>query len=314
MPPYIMAFWSKKNTAKKTSMVQKTHDSFRRLLDIFSTQSTLSDAHWDALRRALLATDVGMAITAEIMKSIQHTAKKQAIRDYADLYPLLHRLLRDRLPQKNWDTPPKHTPQIILMVGVNGGGKTTSCAKLTHHFKQQQCSTLLAAGDTFRAAAIEQLDHWATQLDVPIIKQQHGADSAALLFDAHRAATARQIQYVIADTAGRMTTQQPLMAELRKIKEVASRCMQEGQPEVWLTIDACLGQHSLVQAQSFHEEVGLTGCIITKLDHSAKGGMLFAISETCNLPIYFIGTGEKHQDWQAFDADAFVTDFLPQSL
>jgi fused signal recognition particle receptor len=201
-------------------------------------------------------------------------------------------------------------PFVVLMVGVNGAGKTTTIGKLAKRFKDQGLSVMLAAGDTFRAAAVEQLQAWGERNDVPVIAQHSGADPAAVIFDAWDAARARGIDVLLADTAGRLQNQQGLMDELSKISRVVARRDETAPHEIMLVLDASQGQNALVQAQKFHEALGLTGITVTKLDGSAKGGILLAIANELHVPVRFIGIGESAEDMQPFSASEFVDALL----
>ncbi len=201
-------------------------------------------------------------------------------------------------------------PFVILMVGVNGAGKTTTIGKLARRFKDQGYSVMLAAGDTFRAAAVEQLQAWGDRNDVPVIAQQAGADPAAVIFDAMDAARARDIDILLADTAGRLQSQSGLMDELKKVKRVISRRDETAPHEIMLVLDASQGQNALVQAEKFHEALGLTGLTVTKLDGSAKGGILLAIADRIGVPVRFIGIGESAEDMQPFAAEEFASALL----
>jgi fused signal recognition particle receptor len=196
------------------------------------------------------------------------------------------------------------------MVGVNGAGKTTTIGKLARRLKDQGLSVMLAAGDTFRAAAVEQLQAWGERNDVPVIAQQSGADPAAVVFDAWEAASARDIDVLLADTAGRLQNQQGLMDELAKIKRVVARQDESAPQEIMLVLDASQGQNALVQAEKFHEAIGLTGITVTKLDGSAKGGILLAIANKLEVPVRFIGIGETAEDMQTFSAEEFTDALL----
>ncbi len=207
---------------------------------------------------------------------------------------------------KHLEIPEQSNPFVILMVGVNGAGKTTTIGKLARRLKDSGRSVMLAAGDTFRAAAVEQLQAWGERNDVPVIAQQSGADPAAVIFDAWQAASARGIDVLLADTAGRLQNQQGLMDELAKIKRVVQRHDPDAPHETMLVLDASQGQNALVQAEKFHEALGLSGITVTKLDGSAKGGILFAIANRLGVPVRFIGIGEAAEDMQPFNADEFV--------
>jgi fused signal recognition particle receptor len=202
------------------------------------------------------------------------------------------------------------TPFVILVVGVNGAGKTTSIGKLARRMKEHGLKVMLAAGDTFRAAAVEQLQIWGQRNDVPVIAQAAGADPAAVAFDAVQAAKARGADVLLADTAGRLHTQSNLMEELKKVKRVIGRVDARAPHEVLLVLDASQGQNALQQAKLFHEALGVTGIVLTKLDGTAKGGIIFAIASELKLPIRFVGTGESAEDFDEFDADSFVDALL----
>ena len=206
---------------------------------------------------------------------------------------------------------PARKPFVILMVGVNGVGKTTTIGKLARRYKDDGLSVMLAAGDTFRAAAVEQLKTWGERNDVPVMAQGQGADSAAVVFDALQSAKARGTDVLIADTAGRLHTQEHLMAELGKIRRVMSRIDPDAPHEVMLVVDAGTGQNALIQAQQFNKAVQLTGITVTKLDGTARGGIVFAIAEAMQIPIRFIGVGERAVDLRPFDAGTFVHAVLP---
>ena len=225
------------------------------------------------------------------------------------VYEALKIHLQNYLGQKsatiNFETT-DDSPFVILMVGVNGAGKTTTIGKLAKQFQQQGKKVMLAAGDTFRAAAVEQLQVWGERNDIPVIAQHTGADSASVIFDALQAAKARKIDVLIADTAGRLHTQSNLMEELKKVKRVLQKLDPEAPHETMLVLDASIGQNALVQARQFHEAVGLTGITMTKLDGTAKGGILFAIANELGIPFRYIGVGEGIEDLRPFDAAQFV--------
>lgn len=209
--------------------------------------------------------------------------------------------------------PEAETPFVLLMIGINGAGKTTTIGKLAKHFKDQGKSVMLAAGDTFRAAAIEQLTAWGEKNEIPVLAQQHGADSASVIFDAFQSAKARKIDILIADTAGRLHTQQGLMAELAKIKRVIQKIDAQAPHETLLVLDASIGQNALQQAKEFHSAIGVTGIVMTKLDGTAKGGMLLSIAKNLEIPIRFIGVGEQIDDMQPFNAQAVVEAIFAES-
>jgi fused signal recognition particle receptor len=262
----------------------------------------------DELETRLLAADVGVEITSEILADLHRRVSRNELADVealarvlrADLLAILEPVARPLVIDRS------RKPYVVLVVGVNGSGKTTSIGKLARRFRDEGLKVVLAAGDTFRAAAVEQLTVWAERNGVPIVAQQTGADPAAVIFDAVRSAQARGADVVIADTAGRLHTQSHLMDELRKIKRVIQRLDPAAPHEVLLVLDAGLGQNALRQAAQFHEALGVTGLVITKLDGTAKGGVVVAIARRFGLPVRFVGVGESVEDFGPFDAGAFV--------
>jgi fused signal recognition particle receptor len=265
----------------------------------------------EELEAELVMADVGVDATERIMSSLQKRLARKELRDVEALRDGLKRSIVDIL--KPVEQPLQVVPStndgpfVILMIGVNGAGKTTTIGKLARRFREQGLSVMLAAGDTFRAAAVEQLQAWGQRNDVPVIAQHAGADPAAVVFDAYAAARARNIDVLLADTAGRLQNQQGLMDELAKIKRVLARHHPAAPQEVMLVLDASLGQNALVQAEKFHEALSLTGITVTKLDGSAKGGILLAIAERLGVPVRFIGIGESAEDMQPFSADDFAS-------
>ncbi|MEJ2322761.1 MAG: signal recognition particle-docking protein FtsY [Gammaproteobacteria bacterium] len=266
----------------------------------------------EELESMLVMADVGVDTTARIIEDLQKSLARKELKDLESLRNGLRHSLVDILSpvEQPLDIDPQQRPFVILMVGVNGAGKTTTIGKLARRFKQQGMSVMLAAGDTFRAAAVEQLQAWGQRNDVPVIAQQSGADPAAVIFDAWEAARARGIDVLLADTAGRLQNQQGLMDELSKIRRVIARRDETAPHEIMLVLDASQGQNALVQAQKFHDALGLTGITVTKLDGSAKGGILLAIANALQVPVRFIGIGEKAEDMQPFVAGEFVDALL----
>ena len=261
-------------------------------------------------RTALIQADVGLTLTQALITEAEKALPKQP-----DPKATLEALKQALYTQCLSNTPTHFTLELealtsILVVGINGAGKTTTIAKLAHHFKHEGHSVLLAAGDTYRAAAIEQLKHWGQRSGVPVIAQRPGADSASVIFDALKAAQARQSTVMIADTAGRLHTQHNLMEELSKIKRVMGKADHKAPQHTWLVLDGTLGQNALTQVKTFHDTLGLTGLIMTKLDGSAQGGMLLNIQKTFDLPILFIGVGEQAEDLQPFETHAFIEALL----
>ena len=259
------------------------------------------------LESLLVMADVGIDTTERIIGELQDQLKRKELKDVDALRAGMRRALLHILEPvaEPLEIPQQDNPFVVLMVGVNGAGKTTTIGKLAKRFRDQGLSVMLAAGDTFRAAAVEQLQAWGERNDVPVIAQHAGADPAAVVFDAWEAAKARQIDVLLADTAGRLQNQQGLMDELAKVKRVIGRRDDAAPHEIMLVLDASQGQNALVQAEKFHEALGLTGITVTKLDGSAKGGILLAIANQLQVPVRFIGIGESAEDMQPFAADEF---------
>ncbi len=264
------------------------------------------------LEASLVMADVGVDATERIIGELQKSLERKELKDIDALKAGLRRTMTGilRPVEAPLEIERRDTPFVILMVGVNGAGKTTTIGKLARRLKDQGLSVMLAAGDTFRAAAVEQLQAWGERNAVTVIAQQAGADPAAVIFDAYQAASARNVDVLLADTAGRLQNQQGLMDELVKIKRVLARHDPAAPHEVMLVLDASLGQNALVQAQKFDAAVGLSGITVTKLDGSAKGGILLAIADKLGVPVRFIGIGEKAEDMQPFSAEDFVDALL----
>ena len=266
----------------------------------------------DELESLLVMADVGVDTTERIIADLQKRLARNELKDVEALRNGLGSSLREILAPVEQPLTIRQTggPFVILMVGVNGAGKTTTIGKMARRFKDDGYSVMLAAGDTFRAAAVEQLQAWGERNDVPVISQQAGADPAAVIFDAWEAARARGTDILLADTAGRLQSQAGLMDELAKVKRVIARRDETAPHEVMLVLDASQGQNALVQAEKFHAALGLTGITVTKLDGSAKGGILLAIADKLKIPVRFIGIGEAAEDMQPFSADEFVDALL----
>lgn len=267
----------------------------------------IDDDLFEELEEQLLIADVGVDTTRKIIASLTEGASRKQLRDAEALYGLL----KDEMGQilAKVDEPLSiegKTPFVILMVGVNGVGKTTTIGKLARQFEQQGKSVMLAAGDTFRAAAVEQLQVWGQRNNIPVIAQHTGADSASVIFDAIQAAKARNVDVLIADTAGRLQNKSHLMEELKKIVRVMKKLDEDAPHEVMLTIDASTGQNAISQTKLFHEAVGLTGITLTKLDGTAKGGVIFSVADQFGIPIRYIGVGERIEDLRPFKSDDFI--------
>jgi fused signal recognition particle receptor len=272
----------------------------------------IDDAVLDELETRLITADVGVETTERILSGLRKKVQRKELSDLNALLKALRSELVDVLTpvEKPLHIDPAHAPFAILVVGVNGAGKTTSIGKLTRLVKNDGKKVLLAAGDTFRAAAVEQLQIWGQRNNVPVIAQATGADPAAVVFDAMQAAKARNIDVMIADTAGRLHTQSNLMDELKKVKRVMGRVDASAPHEILLVLDASQGQNALQQARLFNEALGVTGIVLTKLDGTAKGGIIFAIANELGIPVRFIGIGETAEDFQPFEAEAFVDALL----
>jgi fused signal recognition particle receptor len=265
---------------------------------------------WDELEETLIRADLGVPMSLRIVASLQERAKTSTItsNDIAEVARAeIARVLPIAPPPIK---PLAAKPKVILIVGVNGTGKTTSTAKLAHYFKSRRHTVLLAAADTFRAAAIEQLGVWAERIGVEMIKGQYNADPAALCYDAYQAADQRDIEFLLCDTAGRLHTKINLMGELEKVKRSIAKHDAKAPHETLLVVDATTGSNALAQAKEFHQAVGLTGLIVTKLDGSGKGGIVIAIQDELGIPTRFVGTGEKVGDLEAFDGRTFIDKML----
>lgn len=262
----------------------------------------------DELETLLISADLGMDITKNILDNLHNDLKRNQLTEsravYANLHKQLKRLMLDN--QEELVINKDVRPFVILMVGVNGAGKTTTIGKLAKQYALQGKKVMLAAGDTFRAAAVEQLQEWGARNSIPVIAQHTGADSASVIYDALQAAKARGIDILIADTAGRLHTQSNLMEELRKVKKVLHKLDAKAPHETMLVLDAGIGQNALNQACQFNDAIGITGITMTKLDGTARGGILFAIANELKIPFRYVGIGEGIDDLRSFDANAFV--------
>lgn len=272
----------------------------------------IDDEVLEELETRLLMADLGMDVTRKIMNDLTQQVDRQQLDDMDALMQALHKKMTQILEPvaEPLSTQAEHQPTVLLMVGINGAGKTTTIGKIAKQFQQQGQSVMLAAGDTFRAAAVEQLTIWGERNHIPVIAQGTGADTASVIYDAVQSAKARQIDILLADTAGRLHTQSNLMDELKKVKRVIQKLDPQAPHEIMLIVDASIGQNALLQAQQFHEALGVTGITITKLDGTAKGGIVFAIAEQLKIPVRYIGVGESIDDLQTFDAEAFTRALL----
>ena len=278
------------------------------LADLFSAGKKIDEELLEEIETTLLMADVGVTATSEIIDALTDKLERNQLKDGEALRKALREELRDLLAGvcKPLEIDAGKQPYVILMVGVNGVGKTTTIGKLTKKFQSEGKSVLLAAGDTFRAAAVEQLQVWGERNNVPVVAQHTGADSASVIFDAIQSAKSRGVDVVIADTAGRLQNKDNLMNELSKVVRVMKKLDESAPHEVMLVLDAGTGQNALSQAQVFQQAVGVSGITLTKLDGTAKGGIVFAIARQLQLPIRFIGVGEQADDLRSFDAETFV--------
>jgi fused signal recognition particle receptor len=290
------------------SGVEKTRAGLvTRLEDALAGRKEIDADLLDELEYTLVSADIGIKTTTEILERIRQQVDRRMVGDASELRGLIRQHLLEILqaterPLPHVDEP----PAVVMVVGVNGAGKTTSIGKLAKRYKAEGRSVLLCAADTFRAAAIEQLEIWGERTATEVIRQKPGADPSAVLFDALHAARARQVDYVIVDTAGRLQTKANLMAELEKMRRTASRVIPGAPHEVLLVLDATTGQNGLEQARRFTETSGVTGIVLAKLDGTAKGGVVIAIARELNLPIRYVGIGEKIDDLLPFDPEKFI--------
>ena len=286
--------------------LERTRERWKGALDVLRRAPKIDESVYEDLEAELLGADVGTAATQSLIDRLRKAQRDRKLEDSADLEAELKAALVELLTPLERTLPAKPPkPFVILLAGVNGAGKTTTIAKLTHLFQSQGKSVLLAAGDTFRAAAVEQLMEWGRRHNVTVVAQDKG-DSAAVIFDAIQSARAKGIDVVLADTAGRLPTQLHLMDEIRKVKRVMAKADAAAPHETWVVIDANTGQNAVRQVKAFDEALGLTGLVITKLDGTAKGGAVAAIAREHPVPIRFIGIGEKPADLRPFVAADFV--------
>jgi fused signal recognition particle receptor len=303
----------KEEQADLEAGLEKTRTGlFDKLKTAVAGKDTVDDEVLDDLEEVLVTSDVGVNTTVEIIRRIEARVSRDKYVSTKDLQELMRAEIADLLLQNaterpaDFDAPLPNAPHVVMVVGVNGVGKTTSIGKIAHHYKQAGKSVLLGAADTFRAAATEQLDIWATRSGVDIIKQYQGADPAAVAFDTLAAAKARAFEVVLIDTAGRLHNQVGLMDELSKVRRVMDRQVAGAPHEVLLVLDASTGQNALVQAREFIKFAGLTGLVLTKLDGTAKGGIVIGISNELQIPVKYIGVGEGIEHLQVFDRASFV--------
>lgn len=307
----------KESIASKTEAVtkqfkdglEKSRKGFvEKMTDLITRRKKIDEEFFEELEEILIGADVGVNTVMKLIDDLRSEVRKQRIEDAAELQPILSEMLADLL-RGDEDNEIRLNPDgitVILFVGVNGVGKTTTIGKLAHHFKQQGKKVIMAAGDTFRAGAIEQLEVWGNRVGVDVIKQHSGSDPAAVMFDAVQAAKQRGADILLCDTAGRLQNKSNLMEELNKIYRVIQREIPGAPHEVLMVLDATTGQNALSQAKLFGEKSGVTGLVLTKLDGTAKGGIVIAIRQELSLPVKLVGLGEKMEDLQKFDSEQFV--------
>ncbi|HYW44474.1 MAG TPA: signal recognition particle-docking protein FtsY [Bryobacteraceae bacterium] len=293
---------------KLKSGVQKTRAGLVTALeDALQGKKEIDADLLDELESTLIASDMGVRTTEEILERIRQRVERHQLNDAAELRGLIREQLLEIL-EASQRAPARvaEPPAVVLVVGVNGSGKTTTIGKLAQRYKNDHRSVILCAADTFRAAAIEQLEIWGARTGTPVVRQNPGSDPSAVLFDALNAARARKADYVVVDTAGRLQTKENLMAELQKMSRTAKKVIPDAPHEVLLVLDATTGQNGLEQARKFTETSGVTGIVLAKLDGTAKGGIVVAIARELNLPIRYIGVGEKVDDLLPFDPEKFI--------
>ncbi len=275
-------------------------------LNLFSGFSAIDDDFYEELEERLILSDMGMDTTLKAVEELKSRVKRERLKSQEEVSDCLRRVLREMLEVGGQDLRLNTRPSVALFIGVNGVGKTTTIGKLAAALKAQGKKVLLCAGDTFRAAAADQLTIWSQRAGVEIVKQHEGADPAAVVFDAVSAARARGTDVILVDTAGRLHNKQNLMNELNKISRVIDRELPECDRETLLVLDATTGQNGLIQAKQFRESAGVTGIVLTKLDGTAKGGITVAIADALQIPVKYVGLGEGIEDLRPFDAEAFV--------
>ncbi len=316
-----MKFFSRKNNTEKSandlaqekgSISSRLRNALKRtrsgLEDIFAGKREINAEFLEDLESSLIMADIGAQMTDEIIQSLTQSLNRNELKDIDSVKQALRTFLISSLEANAIESNISNTekPHVIFVVGVNGVGKTTTIGKLANNFKKEGKRILLAAGDTYRAAAVEQLQIWGNRIDVPVVAQQTGADSASVIYDAIESARAKDIDVVIADTAGRLHNKDNLMEELAKIKRVASKLSDNAPHEVLLVLDAATGQNALSQMSEFHKAVDVTGLVLTKLDGTAKGGILISLAKQFPVDIKYIGVGEGIDDLKIFEAELFV--------
>lgn len=284
----------------------KTRDGLTdKINEVLKLAITIDEDLYEELEEILITSDVGMDTTVDIIERLRNKIRKEKINDPKEVKPALKEVIREMLLEGNYEND-ENSKRVMLIIGVNGVGKTTSIGKLAAKNKEEGKKVLLAAADTFRAAAIDQLEVWSNRADVDIVKHQEGSDPAAVVFDAIQASKARNVDLLICDTAGRLHNKKNLMNELEKINRIIDRELEGFKKETLLVLDATTGQNAVIQAKQFMEACPIDGIILTKLDGTAKGGVVLSIKQSLNIPVRYIGVGEGIDDLQKFDAEAFA--------
>ncbi len=292
--------------AKMKKGLLKTKDSFTASIDnVFKAFSSIDDDFYDELEETLILADLGARTSMEIIETLRDKVQELKIKDTEEVKQVLIDIITEILNRENEPLEIK-SPTVILVIGVNGAGKTTSIGKLANLYKSEGKSVLLAAGDTFRAAAIEQLEEWGRRSDIPVIKHAENADSSAVIYDAIKSSQAKNIDVLICDTAGRLHNKKNLMAELEKINRVIAKEYGNANLETFLVLDGTAGQNALEQAKQFNEVCKISGLVLTKLDGTAKGGIIISIKNEMKIPVRYIGVGESIEDLQSFDSGMFA--------
>ncbi len=293
--------------ALKTGLSRTRGGFIARLGEVFVGRKEIDAALLLQIEKILLTADIGVHTTARMVEELRTSLGRQSLADADAIWDFLRKRAVEILKVQSRPLAlASAQPFVLLVIGVNGSGKTTTIGKLGHKWKEQGSSVLLAAGDTFRAAATEQLEVWADRMGAPVVRGKEGADPSSVLFEAVKRAQAESIQVVIADTAGRLHTKQALMDELEKVRRVLAKAMPGAPHETWLVIDAGTGQNAIAQAKVFTQAMAVTGIVLTKLDGTAKGGVILGIADELKLPVRYIGVGERIEDLREFDADEFV--------
>ena len=287
--------------------LSKTRDGFTdKINEVLKLAITIDDDFYEELEEVLIMADIGMDTTVEIIDRLKDKIRKEKINEVEMVYPALKEVIKDMLLEGVEEEEDNGEKKVLLVIGVNGVGKTTSIGKLAAKNKEEGKKVLLAAADTFRAAAIDQLEVWSQRANVELIKHEEGSDPAAVVFDAIQAAKARNTDLLICDTAGRLHNKKNLMNELSKINRIIDREFSEAKKETLLVLDGTTGQNAIIQAKQFMEACPIDGIILTKLDGTAKGGVVISIKQTLNIPVRYIGVGEGIDDLQEFDAESFA--------